>query len=407
MTATPTASQLPTCADRWTLDPALDMLNHGSFGACPAEVLALQADLRRELERRPVEFFEAQAPRLLDQSRGELAALLDADPEDLVFVNNATAGVNAVLRSLAWQSGDEIIVSDHAYNACRNVAEFIAARHGVRVVVAAVPLPVQSPQAVLDSLLACVSPRTRLVMVDHVTSPTAVRFPVAEIVAAFAARGVDALIDGAHAPGMWPVSLRQLGAAYYTATCHKWLCSPKGAGFLFVRRDRQEGIQPPVISHGYNMRRAGRTALHDAFDWTGTDDPTPWLCVGAAVRFLEGLLPGGIAALQQRNRALALAAQRLLCAELPVEPTCAEELVGAIAAVRLPDEAGRRQSGDGMPGFNHWLHAALRARHGIEAPVYFWPAAPHSILRVSAQAYNRIEQYERLAAAVRELLGTV
>jgi len=395
----PTSMQ-PLHAAAWGLDPAIAMLNHGSFGACPRVVLEAQDRLRAELEREPVLFFERRMQPLLDDARRALAELIGADPLDVVFVNNATAGVNAVLRSLRWQPGDELLVTDHSYNACRNVAEFVAGRTGARVVVAAVPSPIQSPGQVLDAVMSRVTQRTRLALVDHITSPTAVIFPVEELVRQLDSRGVDTLIDGAHAPGMIPLDVQRIGAAYYAGNCHKWLCAPKGAGFLHVRPDRQENIHPPVISHGFNTPRPGRTRLHTAFDWAGTDDPSAWLCVGEAIRFLGGLLPGGLAGLMRRNRALAAAGRRLLCEALPVRPTCPEEMIGSMAAVHMADDNPGSAAGKALVGFYHPLHDDLLARFGIEVPVYHWPAAPRKVLRISAQAYNSLAQYERLVTAL-------
>jgi isopenicillin-N epimerase len=394
-------------ADAWGLDPAVAMLNHGSFGACPLPVLARQTQLRQQLEAEPVRFLVRELPALWDESRRTLAELVGAAGEDVVFVANATAGVNAVLRSLRFRPGDELLVTNHGYNACSNVVRYVAQREGAEVVTADVPIPVESPRQVVEAVLARVTARTRLALIDHVTSPTAIVFPVDEIVRELNARGVDALIDGAHAPGMLPLDLARLGAAYYTGNLHKWLCGPKAAGFLHVRPDRQEGIEPPVISHGLNQSRPGYSRLQDAFDWQGTADPSPWLCVGPAIRFLAGLLPTGLAGLLRRNHALAVAAQRLLCARLALRPICPEEMLGSMAAVLLPPRTTGTLAMDAeSPVPLPRLGRELLQRMGIEVPVYYWPAAPQAVLRVSAQAYNGLAQYERLAEALETLLPT-
>ncbi len=295
---------VPAAAGLWGLDPAVAMLNHGGFGACPIAVLRRQEEFRRQMEAEPVRFFLKELPPLRDAARRELAAWLGAAPEDLVFLPNATAGVNSVLRSLRFRPGDELLVTDHGYNACTNVARYVARRDGATLGVAAVPLPIESPRQVIDSVLAGVSARTRLAVLDHVTSPTGVVFPIEELVRRLDALGVDTLVDGAHAPGMISLDLGRIGAAYYTGNLHKWACTPKGAGFLHVRPDRQEGLQPPVISHGYNQARPGYCPFQNAFDWMGTDDPTAWLCLGEALGLLGRLLPGGLEALADRNRRL-------------------------------------------------------------------------------------------------------
>jgi isopenicillin-N epimerase len=251
-----------------------------------------------------------------------------------------------------------------------------------------------------------VTERTRLAVLDHVTSPTAVIFPIQELVEQLGRRGVDILVDGAHAPGMVPVDMKQLGAAYYVGNAHKWLCAPKGAGFLYVRPDRQEGVQPPVISHGYNQPRPGYTRLQDAFDWQGTDDPTAWLCVGEAIRFLGGLLPGGLKELMHRNHSLAVAARRMLCERLRLPPICPEEMLGCMAAMILPaGTEGGSVSESASPAALTQLGNRLLEQFGIEVPVYYWPAAPQAILRISVQAYTSFGQFERLAESLKKLLA--
>jgi isopenicillin-N epimerase len=386
----------------WPLDPAVTFLNHGSFGACPAEVLKTQSALRAELEAEPVRFLARELEGRLDAARAALGAFVGADPDDLAFVANATGGVNAVLRSLRLAAGDELLTTDHAYAACRNTLDYAADRSGARVVVATLPFPVTTPQAVVDAVLARVSSRTRVALVDHVTSPTGLVLPLARIVAELAARGVETLVDGAHAPGMVPLDLRALGAAYYSGNCHKWLCTPKGSAFLWVRRDRQADVHPLTISHGATGQRAGRTRFRLEFDWTGTQDPTAWLAVPRAIEYLGGLVEGGWPALMARNRALALEARRLLCAATGSVPACPEEMIGSLAAVILPDSV-TTETGWRAPDP---LQARLFGAHGIEVPIMRWPAPPRRLIRVSCQLYNRAEQYARLAEALRKELAS-
>ena len=401
-----TGAGCSTHAKKWMLDPAVVMLTHGSFGACPRAVLERQQQLRSEMEKEPVGFFFRRMQPLLDESRRVLAALIGADPADLVFVRNATTGINCVLRSLRFEPGDELLVTDHDYNACRNAVRFAAERAEAKVVVASVPLPVQSPQQVIKAVAARVTERTRLAVIDHITSPTAVVFPIEEIVRQLKQRNVDTLVDGAHAPGMVPLDVGRIGAAYYTGNCHKWLCAPKGAGFLHVRPDRQDGIQPAVVSHGLNTPRPGYTRMQDAFDWVGTDDPTPWLCVGEAIRFLGNLTGGGIEGLMRQNHQLVLEGRRRLCELRELSPTCPAEMTGSMAALRLPDDTDPAAALDTSTAITpiHRVQSELFARFGIQVPVYHWPAAPRKLLRISAQAYNGPAQYEQLAAALRSLL---
>ncbi len=385
---------------RWSLERGLVFLNHGSFGACPTEVLRHQAALRAEMEAEPVRFLSRELDDRLDIARAALAAFVGADPADLAFVTNATGGVNAVLRSRVFAAGDELLTTDHAYGACRNTLEFVAERTGARVVVVTVPFPVASPDEVVAAVLAKVTPRTRLARLDHITSPTALILPIERLTAELTARGVDVLVDGAHAPGMVPLNLRTLGATYYSGNCHKWLCAPKGSAFLWTRPDRQSDVRPLTISHGATAVRPGRSRFRLEFDWTGTSDPTAWLTVPAAIEYLGGLLPGGWPALMAHNHALALEGRRLLCAAAGTEPPCPDEMVGSLAAVWLPD--GTAEVGWRRPDP---LQARLFDDWRIEVPVISWPAAPRRLVRISAQLYNRREHYERLAEALRKELA--
>jgi isopenicillin-N epimerase len=378
-------------ASLWRLDESVTYLNHGSFGACPSAVLEAQAALRAEMEREPVDFLVAKLPARIDAAREALAAFLGAYPEDLVFVPNATAGVNAVLRSLLFERGDELLVTDHTYAACRKTIDFVAERSAARVVVAALPFPGTTESEIVAAVLKCVSPRTRLALLDHVTSPTALVLPVARLVEDLRALGIDTLVDGAHAPGMVPLGLSELGAAYYTGNAHKWLCAPKGAAFLHVRRDRQARLHPNVISHGY------MTGFHQEFDWTGTSDPTPWLCIPEALRFIGGLLPGGWPQVMQTNRALTLQARALVLQAAAVDAPCPEAMLGSMASIPLPAAA----PGSPVERLDHkGLHDWFRERQ-VETWIYFHPVP---LLRISAQLYNTLDQFRQLASLLEEAL---
>jgi len=388
-------------ADRWPLDLAVDYLNHGSFGACPRAILEKQSELRLQLEREPTDFLVRALPGLLAEARAALAEFVGADGDDLAFVPNATAGVNAVVRSLAFSPSDEILTTNHAYAACKKALDYVAARTGARVVVADVPFPLRDEDDVVEPVLAAVTPRTRLAMLDHVTSPTALVFPIERLVRELSTRGVDTLVDGAHALGMVPLDLARLGAAYYTANAHKWLCAPKGAAFLHVRRDRRKGLHPVAISHGYE---GGETRFREEFDWTGTIDPTPSLCISACIAYLGGLLPGGWPAVMATNRALALKARAILCGALGVASPAPETMIGAMASVILPAVA------PGSPAARldrEELAGWMRAR-GVEPWFFDWPVGGRGggkLVRVSAQLYNYEAQFVRLAGLLGEALS--
>lgn len=387
-------------APLWPLDPSVAYLNHGSFGACPRAVLESQAALRDELEREPVDFLFRTLPARLAAARAALAPFLGAEPDDLAFVPNATAAVNAVLRSLDLAPGDELLTTAHVYPACRRAMEYVAARAGARVVVAGVPFPLAGEEEVFAPVLAAAGPRTRLALLDHVTSPTALVFPVARLVAELAERGVPTLVDGAHAPGMVPAGLDRLGAAFYTGNAHKWLCAPKGSAFLHVAPDRKGAVHPLAISHGFSPGADG-ARFREEFDWTGTCDPTPWLAVPAALAYVGGLLPGGWPEVAARNRALALEARGILLEALDVPSPAPEGMIGAIASIPLPAPApGSPAAGLAPEAFSAWLR-----ERGVEVPFFPWAAPGGALLRVSAQLYNSRGEYVRLAALLREALG--
>ena len=382
----------------WGLDRQVVFLNHGSFGACPRAVLAHQQKWRERMERQPVRFFVKDLESLLDQVRARLARFVGAAAPDLALVPNATVGVNTVLRSLRWRSGDELLVTDHEYNACRNALEFAAARNGARVVVAQVPFPLRHPDDVTTAILARVTRRTRFALIDHVTSQTGLVLPIERIVRELAARGVEVLVDGAHAPGMVPLNLRQLGAACYTGNCHKWLCAPKTAAFLHVRGDFQKLIRPLAISHGANSPRTDRSPFLIEFGWTGTSDVTAALSVPEALKYLGELLPGGWAEIRRRNRQLALAARRVLCESLGIEVPAPDSMIGALASLPLPATATSTRPHS--PLYADPLQDRLRERWGIEVPIIPWPDPPHRLVRISAQLYNSLPHYQRLGEAL-------
>jgi isopenicillin-N epimerase len=297
-------------------------------------------------------------------------------------------------------------VTDHEYNATRNAAERAAREHGAHVALARVPFPLPEragPALVVEAVLRAVGPRTRLAVVDFVTSQTGLVLPLESLVRELHARGVEVLVDGAHAPGMLPLDLRGLGAEYFAGNCHKWMCAPKGAGFLFVRRDRQDRVHPTVTSHGANAPVAeGSARFRAEFDWTGTDDPTPALCVPEAIRFVATLAPGGWPEIRERNRRLALDARRIVAGALGTALPCPDEMIGSLASLPVPERAAlppvRATSALALDP----LHDALHAR-GIQVPIVACPAHPGRLLRISAAPYNERADYERLAAALRDL----
>jgi isopenicillin-N epimerase len=385
----------------WDFDPTITYLTHGTYGACPRPVIEYQRALRTELEANPIRFLTRELEGRLDAARRDVAAFLNADPEGLVVVPNATTGVATVLESLRLRPGDELLTNDHEYNATVNALETVAARAKARVVQVEVRLPLRHPEEVVEAHLAAVTPRTRVALISHVTSPSGLVFPIETLVRELDRLGVDTLVDAAHAPGMVPVDVRALGAAWWTGNGHKWLCGPKGAGMLYAREDKRAELRPLVTSHGRNDPRPDRPALWKEFDWQGTGDPTAFLSLPEALRVVGSLDPGGWPAHMESNRAAAIRARRLLHDRLSLEPIAPESMLGSMAAVALPmatDDAAT----DG-------LTRALAEEDRIEVPIVSFPARAcrtpgrppaKALLRVSAQRYNEPADYDLLADAL-------
>jgi isopenicillin-N epimerase len=383
----------PAMRDAFLLDPETVFLNHGSFGACPAEVFAAYQGWQRELERNPVEFLGRRSAGLLLHARERLAAHLGASAQDLVFVPNATTGVNIVARSLALRPGDEVLATDHEYGACDATWRFVCARAGASYRHVEIPLPFDA-EGFAERLLAAATPRTRLIFASHISSTTALTFPVARLCAAARERGIASLIDGAHAPGQIALDLEAMGADYYTGNCHKWLCAPKGAGFLHVRPERQAALDATVVSWGYLAAESGagghsgfdaytgRTLLERRLQWQGTRDIAAWLAVPAAIDFQAR---HDWPSVRRRCHALALDALQRLAARHGLEPIGGDEDFAQMVAIPVP----------------HADAEALRARLFDESRIEI-PVTRHggrSFVRLSVQGYNGPDDIERLLAA--------
>lgn len=354
------------------------------------------------MERDPVHFFMRDYEPLLDEARREFSTFIGAEKERIAFVSNTTAGINAVLRSLRLEAGDELLTTNHTYNACRNALAFVASRSKAKIVTVDIPFPIEEPNQIVERILQQVTKNTRMALLDHVASPTGLIFPIERLTRELDRRGIDVLVDGAHAPGMLRLDLQSLGAAFYVGNCHKWLCAPKGAAFLYVDRKRLAGIHPLGISHGASSLRTDRSRFHLEFDWTGTDDPSPFLSIPEAIRFGETLFPGGWVGLGERNHQLALQARQVLCQSLGVPLPCPDDMVGALAAIPFPniDLANLSPNMTQDP-----VQEALFKRYRIEVPISPWPAHPKRLLRLSAHLYNDLKQYSFLARVLRELLS--
>lgn len=381
----------------WLFEPGVTYLNHGTVGAPPRGVLDAQEAIRREVESQPARFLlrelseiavgapRSEPPRLR-VAAARVAAFLGAVGKDLVFTDNATTAINAVLRSLPLRPGDEIAISDHAYGAIRNAAAFRARETGAVVRDVTLPGPPFDPGRIEEAYAAAVTARTRLLVVDHITSESALVLPAASIAAHARARGAAVLVDGAHAPGAVPVDVRALGCDWYAANLHKWAFAPRSCGVLWASPERQEGLHPPVISWGLGR---GFTA---EFDWVGTRDPSAWLAAPAGLDWLEEL---GVEAVRAHNRSLARRASALLTSHWDTEPAAPEPMIGPMVTVPLPAGLGS------SPEDAARVRDRLLFEHRIEVQVHAWRERIWA--RVSAQIYNDEDDVERLAAAVAAL----
>jgi isopenicillin-N epimerase len=370
----------------WPLDWGWLTVNHGSFGATPRVVLATQQDWRRELEAQPTRFMHETLPAGLAAAAARLGAFLGADGKDIGFLDNATAGCNTVLRSLRLASDDEVLVLSHGYGAVRNTVRFVTERAGARMTEAAIPFPRPDAEAIVASVAAALTERTRIAVIDHITSGSALVLPLAEIIAACHAADLPVLVDGAHGPGQVTLDLGSLGADWYVGSCHKWLCAPKGSAFLWAAPDRQAELHPLTISHGFGQ------GFRAEFDWTGTRDASACLAIPTAIDFHYRL---GDTALRARNVTMAAEGARLLADRLGTEVGTTCTLAGAMGVVRVPVAA---------PATAEW---AQRLRQKLlaartDAPVHALDGAIW--LRISAHAYNEIADYEALATIVSDLV---
>lgn len=380
--------------DQWCLDPEITYLNHGTVGAPPRRVLAKQQAIRDEIERQPSRFLlreltsivvgmPRREPPRLRVAAAEVAPFVGAQGDDFVFVENATTGANAVLSSIDLRGGDEVLVTDHVYGGVARAARFVARRQGAHVRSVELPYPVSGPDALVAAVADSIGPRTRVLVLDHVTSESALVLPVQEIASRCRAKGVLVLVDGAHAPGALPLDVPSLGVDWYTANLHKWAFTPRAAGFLWSAPERSVGLHPTVISWGLDQ------GFSAEFDLTGTRDPSPFLAAPEAIAFLRDL---GVDEVRTYNHDLAWEAARLLSRRWGTKLGMGEEMVGTMATVPLPERLGSTQDDAAR------LRDALLFEDRIEIQLHAW--RDRLWVRVSAQVYNDIRDIERLASAV-------
>jgi isopenicillin-N epimerase len=375
----------PAIRTEWDLDPDFLTVNHGSFGATPRTVRTAQHAWQDQMERQPTRFMSTIYPAAIRDAANALGSFLRAEGRNIVFVDNATTACNAVLRSLSFQPDDEILILSHAYGAVRNAVRFVADQTKARIAEARVPFPNPTEDGLLRAVADAITPRTRLAVIDHITSGSAIVLPAQRMVAACHEAGVQVLIDGAHAPGQIDLDLTAIDADWYAGNCHKWLCAPKGCAFLHAKPEAQPGLHHGTISHGYQQ------GFLTEFDWTGTTDPSRFLAVTAALDFHQRL---GGATLRHRNKDLAAQAAELISQRLNTQAGTNGPIAGAMATIRLPVE-------DPTPAHAASIRQALIAA-GTDTPVHAIDGALW--LRVSAFAYNDLDDYARLAELVAAVL---
>ena len=375
--------------DQFLLNPDIVFLNHGSYGACPTPVFATYQRWQRDLEAQPVEFLGRRAPQLLADARADLAAFVGTDPTSLVFVANATTAINIVVRSVSLKAGDEILLTDHEYGAVDKTWQWLSAKTSATIVHAALPLPLTTPEAVIETLWQSVTERTRAICISHITSATALILPITELCRRARAAGIITIIDGAHAPGQIPLDLATLGADFYAGNCHKWLCAPKGAGFLYAAPHVQPMVEPLVVSWGWQPEGA---SFVETLEWQGTRDIAAYLAVPDAIRFHTEHIGADV---QQACHARVSDIRNRINHLTGLAPICPDDPAwyAQMASIRFPpcDVAA--------------LKVRLWDEARIEVPIITWNG--QTFVRVSVQCYNTQADCDALYRALERLLPEV
>lgn len=367
-------------------------LNHGSFGARPRSVFETYQRWQRELESQPVEFLGRSLPDLLTEARAQLAAYIGASADEFVFVPNTTHGMNIIARSLELDSGDEVLGADHEYGAVERTWRFICGQRGATYRIASLPLGMSTEDEVVEQLWKGVTPRTRVIVLSHISSPTALRFPVEAVCRRAREQGILTAIDGAHAPGQIALDLREVGADFYVGNCHKWLCAPVGSALLYAHPERQPLLKPLVVSWGWEPRKPGPSPFIDLFDWIGTDDPAAYLSVPAAIAFQR---ENDWQAVRAECHTLAREARQQIGALTGLPQICPDSTEWWAQMFATPLPAETEMSAEE-------LQRRLRDEFQVEVPITEWQG--RRFVRVSIQAYNSAADVERLLSGLRALL---
>ena len=379
---------MPDLKNQFFLDPEIIFLNHGSFGACAKPVYENLLVWQKKLEEEPVKFFEDIIFDALKKSREALAAYINCSADDLVYFSNPTTAVNAVARSLRLEPGDEVLSTNHIYGALDRSWKYICADKNARFVKAKIPFPIQSKQEFRDCLLSSVTDRTKVIFLSHITSMTAMIFPVEEIIEYAKERNILTIIDGAHVPGHIPLDINKLDADIYTGACHKWMCTPKGVSYLYVKKEFQENVHPLVVSWGWESENPGPSKFLDWHEWQGTRDMSAFLTIPVAIKFLN---KHNWLKLGRRCRKQVVRTRNEFLDMLSIPPPCPDSWLGQMASIPLPiDDADLFKN-------------IILKKYKIQVPVFKWEDI--TLLRFSIQFYNTKSDLDRLLAAVKEMLS--
>ncbi len=371
------------------LDPSVTFLNHGSFGATPRPVFRAYQRWQRELERQPVEFLGRRFTGLMHTARKVLADYLGTEADNLVFTTNVTESLNIVARSLQLGAGDEVLGTDHEYGALDRTWRFLAKERGFKYINQAIPIPLTTQDDFVEAFWKGVTPHTRVIFLSHITSPTALLFPVKKVIERARRGGILTVVDGAHAPGQIPLQLDDLEADFYGGNLHKWLCAPKGAGFLYARPEAQHLLKPLVVSWGYEAEFPGPSEFVDQHEWTGTRDIAAFLSVPAAIEFQQ---EHDWEKVRRACHELAQEAQKRICAISGYPPLSDDTWFSQLVAAPLPESTQLVA-----------LKMHLYDEYRIEVPLILWNG--RKFIRVSVQGYNTHRDVEKLVKALEELVG--
>jgi isopenicillin-N epimerase len=375
---------------KFMLEPDVVFLNHGSFGACPVAVFDEYQRLQARLESQPVRFLQRELPDLLAAARASLADFVGADAHEVVYVPNPTFAANTIARSLNLTPDDEVLISDHEYGACQFALQFMSEKLGFKIVKQTISLPVESNASIVDQFWGGVTNKTQLIFISQITSPTALTIPVAEICRRARERNILSMVDGAHAPGQIPVDLDELGADFYTATCHKWMCGPKGTALFFARADKQHLIEPLIVGWGWGKDKIfdlGHDFL-DIHEWLGTHDPAGYLTIPFAIRYLRD---NGVLEIQKRAQELARMAVSRCDQTSHASRVHADEFFQQMGLVEIPADTDTE------------FKQRLYDHHKVEVPITNWNQ--RKFVRISAHAYTTESHIESLVTAMQQELG--